>query len=302
MVLKARRRTRLLANEPFPPMRCGTGKGGRGRRPGVGTWCARDGRVRASARGGAAAPGGPSGRWSSAVGGGEREKGVARKGSGWEGGSSPPSPHPPVCPSRASPGGQHRPPGMAARDDPRPQPRRVTRDRRGDLPARLSCPTSPPRPSIWVRGFRGGAEPPPHTRLRLQRRSRPPVRDRPPRGASGASRDGWRGGGGSPWGCSPAHRLPAAGPGPVPSQASVLRSRPSAPSPGASACPPSPGPLLRRPSGSLSLSLFPALPRVPPARTPPRFPSKPPLRRRWREGGPGRGCGARAPGVGGGWG
>ena len=93
-----------------------------------------DGRVRACAREGAAAPGGPSGRWSSAA-GEESEKGLARKGSRWEGGSSPPSPYPPVCPSRG--------------------------DRHGDLPARLSRPTSPPRPSRFGSEGSGGDRAPP---------------------------------------------------------------------------------------------------------------------------------------------
>ena len=276
MVPRARRPTRP-ARERASLHPCGAGREKKGGREATGRSApgARvGGRVRCvCARGGA-----PQGAEES------EKRGVDRKGSGWEGGSSPPSPHPPRLPfARLLPwgfGGRHRPPGRAARGDPRPPPRRVARDRRGDLPARLSRPTSPPRPSRFgSEGSGGGGPSPPHARLRLRRRSRPPVRDRSParslRCVSGwVAWRRWR----LPRGAArPPRRLPAAGPGPVPSRSSVLRSGPSAPSPFASACPPSPGPLLRRPSGSPAL--FPALPapRVPPARSFPRFPSEPPL-------------------------
>lgn len=273
--------------------------------------------MRACARGvgGRCRPGRPVG--SVFLRGGEESE---KQGWGWRaergrvGGAAPdlPSPRPPVCPppcrAFSPPGGDA---GVAAR--------RATPARHHAPPARVSAtvvvlsrrvslPPDFPRHVVprglgpRVPGVGWGAEPPPPRRLRLRRRSRPTVRDRPRTGgAPGASRDGWRGrgaarrgGGGSPWGAPrprarpPARRLSAAGPGPVvpPRRSSVLRSGPSAPSPGASACPPSPGPLLRRPSVcpsvrllSLALSLSrPPPPRARPARSPPppRLPLKPP--------------------------
>ena len=233
-----------------------------------------DGRVRACAREGAAAPGGPSGRWSSAA-GEESEKGLARKGSRWEGGSSPPSPYPPVCPSRG--------------------------DRHGDLPARLSRPTSPPRPSRFGSEGSGGDRAPPPRASVSGAGHAPPFATAPPRGASGASRDGWRGGGGG----SPVGPLarPVAFPPPALDRFLPGR-RSSAPGP-----PPprrSPRPVLR--ARGLSSVVRPALPLSFPPSPPPvcplpaRSPASRrslPYRPRWREGGPGRGCGARATGGGG---
>ena len=183
MVPRARRPTRP-ARERASLHPCGAGREKKGGREATGRSApgARvGGRVRCvCARGGA-----PQGAEES------EKRGVDRKGSGWEGGSSPPSPHPPRLPfARLLPwgfGGRHRPPGRAARGDPRPPPRRVARDRRGDLPARLSRPTSPPRPSRFgSEGSGGGAEPPPRAppspapvtppRSRPLPRAEPPVR------------------------------------------------------------------------------------------------------------------------------
>lgn len=302
MVPRARRPTRP-ARERASLHPCGAGREKKGGREATGRSApgARvGGRLRCvCARGGA-----PQGAEES------EKRGVDRKGSGWEGGSSPPSPHPPRLPfARLLPwgfGGRHRPPGRAARGDPRPPPRRVARDRRGDLPARLSRPTSPPRPSRFGSEGSGGGPSPP-TRASVSGAGHaPPFATAPPRGASGASRDGWRGGGGG----SPVGPLarPVAFPPPALDRFLPGR-RSSAPGP-----PPprrSPRPVLRarglssvvRPA--LSLSFPPSPPPVCPlpARSPASRRSLP-YRPRWREGGPGRGCGARATGGGGGgvWG
>lgn len=337
MVPRARRPTRPLANEPLHP--CGAGReedglGGGGRRPGVGAGRAR---VALRARVGGALPpraarrvGGPP-RW-----GGERGGGGGPKGVGLAGRLLASPRHTrPSAPRRAFPPGATPAWPPAARPPPATTPRvsatvAVISRRVSLLSLSLSCPAFPrhvvPRGlGPRVPGVGWGAEPPPPRAFRLRRRSRPPVRDRPPKGgASGASRDGWRGvavavavaaprGAVCPTARPPARRLSAAGPGPVvsPRRSSVLRSGPSAPlagrlclssEPGASPPPPS----SVRPALSLALSPFPALPPPPCA----HLPARPPLpveaslkRPRWREGGPGRGCGVRGPrGRGGGLG
>lgn len=328
MVPRARRPTRrTLADESSPPVRRGAGKGsgGEGRRPGVGHLARARVRV-PCARGGAAAPGGPSGR--SVVlrgGGGERERGwpAVKVGGVGLAGAAPRLPRH-TRPSAPSPRAS-RPPGMAARCRPPPAPRRVPANvvglsRRVSLPPDLPATSSPrglgPRrrgPGLAGPGLpRAPPSPVPVTPT--------PVRDRPTPRAEPPVRLGlggvvwrWRGGGGSPWGAArPPARPPVAFPPPAlgrfpAGRSGVLRSVPCAPSAGASGLCPRARDLasLRRPSGSLSLSLFPALPRCAPS--PARLPASrrsPPLRPRWREGGP-RDAGAgraRATGARGGWG
>lgn len=317
MVPRARRPTRRpLADESSPPVRRGAGKGrGEGRRPGVGTRRARACVCRA--RGGRGRPVGSVGRWSSAVGRRAR-RGVARKGGGvGSAGAAPRLPRRarPSAPlaTRLPPRGDAVPTSRGGRPTPAPATPR-TRERRGALPARLS----PARPPRHVVPSRSGSEeeegsgvwpgPASHARLRPRCRSRPTPFATAPHPARSLRCVSGLGGAAVAWrwrlplgGRPPARRLPAAGPGPVPRRSVVgppLRALRPLGGRLFYLCPePRDLASLRRPSGSLSLSL--SLSRPPsPLRPLPalatRFPSKLPLRPRWRQGVPrerGRGPG-----------
>lgn len=299
--VERRRPTRPLADEPLSTRAARGGEGWKGgpggRRPGVGG--TRRARARVRACGGRWRPGRPVGcvwgRWSSAVGRRARKGGWAERGRVWQGGSTPPSPRPPVCPPHAPrPRGDTVTPRRLWPPDADARPRAAaprTRERRGVLSRRVSLsparPTSPPRrPSeVWARGLRGVGVPSPPPRAPpspapfTRPRSRPPA---PTRGASGASRDGWRGGGGgdgSLWGRSPARpsvpfpppaldRFPAgrrpSAPGPPPPRRAPSTAYLSPRAPGSSPPPPPSSSSVGRPSGSLWLPLC----RPPPACVP----------------------------------
>ena len=184
------------------------------------------------------------------------------------------SPHPPVSPP---PTCCLSPPGL---------PRRLPNPVAPEGVSGMSLPSDNPATSLEV-GFEGSRGPNP-LRAFVSGAGHVPVRARP-RGGSGASQNVRRGGGGLPWGRSPAvasRRRPWTI-SPVVSLL-LLAHRPS---PGASPCPPSLG-LLLRPALSFSPSPVCPCPLVP------SFPSEPLFRPRQRERWPGRGCG-EGPGGGG---
>lgn len=288
MVPRARRPTRPARERAsLHPLRRGTGEErGKGGDREVGTWrvCGRARALRVRVRG-ALPPRAARRR----AGGGPPQGVEESEKRGWTergrvGRAAPRLPHRtrPVCLSRASsPGGWGSTP--SPRGDPRPPPRRVTRDRRGDLPARLSRPTSPPRPSRFGSegsGGGGGAEPPPPRAPPSPApvtppRSRPLPRAEPPvrlgmGGVAAAAPPPWWGAGRSP-APSPSRRRPWTGSFPV--VGPLLRAlRPLAVRLGLSS---DPGGLsLLRPS-SVWLSLFPALPPPPPCAPCPLVPPLP---------------------------
>lgn len=336
MVARARRPTRPLANEPLHPVRRGTGRGGG---EGVGAGRARRVAVRACVRaraglGAVAAPGGPSGRCSSAVGRRARSRGGGGgpRGVGLAGRLLTSPRHArPSAPPLAAPS-PHRGATPAWPPDARPPPATTPPPPAYPRPswcspgASLSRPTSPATSSleVWARGSRvwGGAPSLPHRAASVSGAGRAPLSATAPARAGPPVRLGMGGVAvarrgaavAAPRGGPPARapaRPPAAFPPPALDRLFPRAGRPSS-APGPPPPRRAPLPVLRarglssvvrpsvRPSGScLSLSPFPALPpRVPalPARPPPAPPVEASLNARGGEQGAREaGAGVRGP-------